>query len=417
MYVDTIVLGAGIVGVSAAIHLARRDRSVLLIDIREAGEGTSKGNAGLIQREGVLPHAFPQKIWQILKYGLNTSRDMRYHLRDIPPLIPYLVRYWWHSRPKNYQAIVRDYAQFISHSVSEHALLVEKACAQHLIVRNGWLEAYRSDEALTKAYAEADWLRSEYEIASSRVEAAELRMIEPSLKIDFAGAIRWTDPWTVKNPLELTRAYFAYFRKLGGQYLQGDAHTLTCGPDGRWSVMTCSGVVSARDAVVALGPWSTDLVRMLGYRFPIAVQRGYSIHYRPEEDAPLQNWFADREMAFLLAPMTNGIRLTTGSEFARRDAAKSPVQLDVAEKTARETVRFGERVDTEPWLGARPCTADMLPIIGPAPRHRGLWFAFGHAHHGLTLGPATGRLIAEMIVGEETFTNAEPFSARRFRSL
>ena len=81
-------------------------------------------------------------------------------------------------------------------------------------------------------------------------------------------------------------------------------------------------------------------------------------------------------------------------------APPTPVQIIRTEPRAREIFPLGHRVDAEPWLGRRPCLPDMRPVIGPAGRHKGLWFAFGHAHHGLTLGPATGRLLAEMMTGE-----------------
>jgi D-amino-acid dehydrogenase len=122
----------------------------------------------------------------------------------------------------------------------------------------------------------------------------------------------------------------------------------------------------------------------------------------------------DAEPGYLLAPMARGIRLTTGAEFAARDAAPTPVQIDRDEKIARGLVPLGDRLDAEPWMGARPCTPDMMPIIGPAPRHKDLWFAFGHAHHGMTLGPVTGRLLAEQMTGEKPFVAPEAFFARRF---
>jgi D-amino-acid dehydrogenase len=90
------------------------------------------------------------------------------------------------------------------------------------------------------------------------------------------------------------------------------------------------------------------------------------------------------------------------------------VQLGRAEPVARNLFPLAERLDTEPWMGARPCTPDMMPIIGRAPRHPSLWFAFGHAHHGLTLGPVTGRLIGEMIAGEPPFVDPNPYRADRF---
>ena len=77
-------------------------------------------------------------------------------------------------------------------------------------------------------------------------------------------------------------------------------------------------------------------------------------------------------------------------------------------------VPLGKRVDAQPWLGRRPCLPDLLPVISPAPGHAGLWFDFGHQHHGFTLGPATGRLVAEMMTGETPFTDPAPYRANRF---
>jgi D-amino-acid dehydrogenase len=166
--------------------------------------------------------------------------------------------------------------------------------------------------------------------------------------------------------------------------------------------------------VVALGPWSADVLRPLGYRLPLAVKRGYHMHYAAEGNATLTRPVLDEERGYVISPMERGIRLTTGSEFAPRDAPKTPVQLDIAERDARALFPLADRNEAEPWMGARPCLPDMLPVIGPAPRHKGLWLAFGHQHSGFTLGPPTGRLIAEMIAGERPFVDPRPFAADRF---
>jgi D-amino-acid dehydrogenase len=117
---------------------------------------------------------------------------------------------------------------------------------------------------------------------------------------------------------------------------------------------------------------------------------------------------------FLLAPMRRGIRLTTGAEFARRGAKPSPMQLARAEPIARSIFPLGEAVEPTPWMGVRPCTPDMLPIIGRIPSQPHLWGAFGHAHQGFTLGPTTGRLLAEMMTGDAPFLDPAPFRAERF---
>jgi len=166
--------------------------------------------------------------------------------------------------------------------------------------------------------------------------------------------------------------------------------------------------------VVALGPWADVVTRALGYDLPLAVKRGYHMHYRAAGQAHLNCPVLDTECGYMLAPMQRGIRLSTGAEFARRDATRTPVQLGRAEPIARQLFPLAERLDDEPWMGSRPCTPDMMPVIGRAPRHANLWFAFGHAHHGLTLGAVTGRLIGEMMAGETPFVDPAPYRADRF---
>ena len=209
-------------------------------------------------------------------------------------------------------------------------------------------------------------------------------------------------------------AYQKLFEALGGTVVDGDAMALEAGAAG-WRLPVAGGTLEAREAVVALGPWAGDLTQRLGYRLPLGVKRGYHMHYAQPEAAPMRNWMIDVERGYLLAPMRRGIRLTSGAEFALRDAPSTPVQIDRAEPVARELFPgLGARLDQEPWRGARPITPDMMPIIGPAPRHQNLWFAFGHAHHGMTLGPSTGRLIAEMVTGEAPFIDPTAFLPSRF---
>ncbi len=223
----------------------------------------------------------------------------------------------------------------------------------------------------------------------------------------LVGALHWTDPLAAVDPQAVALAYLQLFEKLGGRFVQGNAATLES--DGNhWKVKSVDGPVTARDAVIALGPWADVVTRALGYDLPLAVKRGYHMHYRAAGRAVLNHPMLDTERGYFLAPMRRGIRLTTGAEFARRDGMKTPVQLNRAEPIARELFPLAERLDTDAWMGSRPCTPDMMPVIGRAPSHERLWFAFGHAHHGFTLGPVTGRLIAEMVTGEAPFVDPCP---------
>jgi D-amino-acid dehydrogenase len=414
MQTDSIVLGAGIVGVSAAIHLARRGRGVVLIDRRQPGEETSFGNAGLIQREGVHPRAFPRDLGKLLRYGLNQRTDMVYHPTALPGLVPFLARYWWHSEPQRYAAMARSYAPLIARSITEHEDLILASGASDLIVKEGWYQLYRTAKARDQAFGDADLLAEQFGIGREKLDGSQMRALQPGLVADLSGAVHWTDPWSIRDPNALVQAYLRYFEQLGGVFQRGDAMTLSAISNGGWRVETADGSIEAGSAVVAMGPWSGPLTRRLNYRLPLAAKRGYHMHYGQPTATPLRHWILDAEPGYLLAPMASGVRLTTGVEFARPNAPKTPVQLGRAEAIARQLLPIGPRLDAEPWMGARPATPDMLPIIGPAPRHKNLWFAFGHAHHGMTLGPATGRLIAELIGGETPFIDPTAFRAERF---
>src|SRR5436190_22072804 len=120
---DVAVLGAGIVGISVAVHLQKRGRSVVLVDRRGAAEETSFGNAGLIQREGVYPYGFPHDFSALARYAFNRTIDAYYHASALPRLAPFLWQYWLYSRPARHREVAHKYAKLIEHCVSEHEAL------------------------------------------------------------------------------------------------------------------------------------------------------------------------------------------------------------------------------------------------------------------------------------------------------
>jgi len=228
-----------------------------------------------------------------------------------------------------------------------------------------------------------------------------------------AGGVHFNAPTTTPDPGALVESYAALFVARGGRLAAGDARSLEASGAG-WALTTGDGRLEAREAVIALGPWSADVFRPLSYRFPLGVKRGYHMHYGATGNAALNHPVLDAEFGYVLAPMTRGVRLTTGAEFARRDDPPSTAHLDRLEPLARAFFPLAERRDAQPWLGRRPCLPDMLPVIGAASRHKGLWFDFGHQHLGLTLGPVSGRLLAEMMTGEAPMIDPAPYRAERF---
>jgi D-amino-acid dehydrogenase len=410
---DVVVLGAGMVGVSAALHLQQRGRNAILVDRHElAGEETSFGNAGLIESASVFPYMFPRDFAQILQYALNRSPQVRYRLSDLPYSLPWLLRYFLASSPDRALHSAMAELPLIRRSLIEHEALIAEAGVPELLRKTGWLKLFRSDASLANAVRDVERAR-QYGVEGEVLDGKAVAAREPNLTGEFTGAIYFPSPGFIPDPGALAKAYTALFKRKGGRFVVGDARTLEQDAS-RWRVSGPEGGIVAREVVVALGPWSDLVFGPLGYSIPLGIKRGYHLHLAPRGNAVLNQPVLDFDLGFLLAPMNRGIRLTTGVEFARRDAPCTPVQIKQALPRARALFPLGEAIDAKPWMGARPCLPDMLPVIGKAPRHAGLWFDFGHQHHGLTLGPATGRLLAEMMTGETPFADPRPFAAARF---
>jgi D-amino-acid dehydrogenase len=409
---DAIVLGAGIVGTSIALHLVKRGLSVALLDRRGPGEETSYGNAGVIEGNTVFPHAFPSRLSALVRIALKRAPEANYHLADLPRVAPWLVAFAAASRPARLVATAQAMRPLFSRAIAEHEVLLAESNALRYLRRDGWLKLYRSEEAFA-AQARELALAAELGIAYECLDAAAARRLEPDLAPVFARAVFWPTVVSLSNPLAVTRAYAARFAALGGVLVTGDARSLHRSA-GRWRVDTAEGALDAPEVVVALGPFAPDVLGPLGIKLPLGIKRGYHLHFRAAGNAALTRPVVDIRNGYCLAPMEQGIRITTGAEFAARDAPPTPVQLDRLLPAARALFPLGEAIEAKPWMGSRPCFADSRPVIGRAPAHAGLWLAYGHAHWGLTLGPVTGRLMADMMTGATPFCDPAPYGAERF---
>lgn len=407
------MLGAGIVGVCIALHLRRRGYDVVMVDRQNPGEGTSFGNSGLIQSEAVHPHPFPRDFADLRRIAGNREVDTAYHPSALPGLAGPLLRYWWHSEPRRYLEAVKAHAALIATCRDEHLALASGTEAMALLRPIGWMKVFADSGLLDAALAQAEAAQRDHGVNFVPLDRAGVAAAEPHLLVERTGGIHFTDPLSVSDPHALTLAYARFFADAGGRMAKGDATSLRRRASG-WQVLTEAGPVDANEVVVALGDASARVTKPLGYAPPLFGKRGYHMHYGLHGNATLNRPVLDVGSGFVLAPMRAGVRLTTGAEFARTGAAPTPVQLDRAEPVARGLLPLAERRDALPWMGVRPCMPDMLPVIGRLPGQPGAWCAFGHAHQGLTLGPTTGRMLAEMMLGEQPFVDAGPYRPERF---
>src|SRR5262249_32617806 len=218
---DVVVLGAGMVGVSVAVHLQKRGKQVVLIDRRGPGEETSYGNGGLMQREAVFPHPFLREFAELRRIARNRSVDAYYHLAALPGLVRPLFAYWRNSEPRRYAEITAQWITLIATSAAEHETLAKEAGCTELLRPVGFIRAYNDAAALDMDLAKAERAR-ELGVNSVALTPPKLAEREPHLSNGFIGALHWTDPYAVSDPHALTLSYAALFERLGGQFAIGD---------------------------------------------------------------------------------------------------------------------------------------------------------------------------------------------------
>jgi len=407
---DVVVLGAGIVGVSSAYAARQRGLSVVLVDRREPGSETSYGNAGILSSGSISPLNNPS-LWNALpKYLSNQHAALRWNPAWAIRNVDWVARFLANATASRLRPRATALHGLIGASLKLHRQWIVQAGAAQRIRETGWLKAWRSDaEAAAKA---EQALLTEYGIQSQLLDRQAMSALEPDILPVYKVGLLHTQTASVDSPGAVVKAYARMFEGEGGAIRRSEIKAIEPDADG-WRVVLADGAIKARHVVVALGPWSGDLLRPLGYRVPMAFERGYHREFKPNPARSLQRPIHDAQGSFLMTPMEQGVRVTSGVELTDRDAPSSFAQLDQVIPLARGVVEFGEAVG-EPWRGARPTLPDSLPMIGAAPRHPGLWLAFGNQHIGFTTGPATGAAIAAMIGGDAPSYDVRPFSPGRY---
>jgi D-amino-acid dehydrogenase len=407
---DVVVLGAGIVGVSAAVAARQRGLSVRLIDRREPGSETSYGNAGVLSSGSIFPFNKPSLFSALPHYLGNRHAALRWDPLWAARNTGWLVRFLANATPSHVKPRAIALQGLIEASLKLHRDWIARADATAHLRETGWLKAWRSD-GMAAAKAEQALL-AEYGIRSEVLDRQAISALEPGIVPAYSSGLLHTQTASVDSPGAVTKAYARMFAGSGGQIVQSEIGAIAPETDG-WRVLLASGATFARHVVVALGPWSAELLRPLSYRVPLAFERGYHREFKPNPARSLSRPIHDADGSFVMTPMENGIRVTSGVELTARDAPSSLAQLEMVVPLARGVVEFGEAAGPV-WRGARPTLPDSLPMIGQVPRRAGLWLAFGHQHIGFTTGPATGAAIAAMIAGAPPPFDVAPFSPGRY---
>ena len=408
------VIGGGIVGITAALELQRRGHAVTLIERGEPGRETSYGNTGVLSDASIVISNNPGLLKKLPRFIAGKSDALRYDPVFVAQRLPWVLRFLGHCTEEHSDHAGRSLRALQSVSLDIHKQLIGEARADDLLRHTGWLKAFRSPAGLAGYRAELELLEANG-VSLIHYGADELRQIEPGLKPVFHAGILLDSCCSVSSPAKLCDAYAGLFTAAGGTVLRNEV--LNISPvDGGWKIdFPDGGSLQTHITVIAAGPWSREVAGWLGYRIPMAWERGYHLHLDPGNGPPLRRAIHDVERGYVMTPQEQGVRVTSGVELAARDAPINDRQIRACVASAREIADFGPDIEDDPWMGRRPSMIDSLPVIGRAPHHDGLWFDFGHGHSGLGGSTGSARLLADLMHDTKPPFDAAPFSPTRFR--
>ncbi|MBI1737344.1 MAG: FAD-dependent oxidoreductase [Candidatus Rokubacteria bacterium] len=412
---DVVVIGGGVVGVATAYYLGRRGAAVTVVEKGEVAAGASYGNAGLVVPSHSVPLPHPGVLAQGLRFMLD--RDSPFYVQ--PRLDRDLARWLWAFRRCCTDAHVRRAVPVIRDlSQASLALFADLASRFDFGFRHdGLLVVYRSERGLDDGRHEARVLEAAG-IVAKLVDGAAARALEPSLRPDIAGAVLFPDDAHV-TPDRFVRGLARVAEGLGVT-IRTHAEVLGFRTGGRRirAVETTTGDVACDEVVLATGSWSPALGRALDLTLPIQPAKGYSVTYEQPADGPrLPMLLVESRVAVTPMRTERGGWLRFGGtlELAGLDLSINRRRVEAITRGARQHLNLPADLPlVEIWRGLRPCTPDGLPMIGRTRRWENLVVATGHAMIGLSLGPVTGSLVAELLAGQPPSIDLAPLDPDRF---
>lgn len=406
-----VVVGAGIVGVSAAIWLRRAGCEVTLIDKGEPGKGASFGNAGILAACSMMPVTTPGLISKGPGYLLDKNFPLYLRWSYLPKLAPWLARYLSHANDADTRRIANGIAGVVTDTVEQHQELAGNTDAERFIQHSNYSYAY-ADRAAFEADAYTWNIRRSHGFDPELIEGDAVREVEPFLGDSIRLLAQMGDHGFVLDPGGYVASLAQVFVDMGGTLMQEQVEDFELRGGRVAAVRTAGSQIDCDAAVVTSGVWSKPLLQKVGLKVPLEAERGYHIVFKNPSDKPRQPLMMAAGK-FVATPMSVGLRCAGIVEFGGVDAPPSEAPLALLRKSVKTYFPQLQAESEEEWLGFRPATTDSLPVVGEV-ANTGVYAAFGHHHIGLTGGPKTGRLIAQLIGGEPLSEDISAYDPARF---
>jgi D-amino-acid dehydrogenase len=407
---SVLVIGGGIIGVSSAHFLSESGWDVTIIDRGQFAGGCSHANCGLICPSHILPLAEPGAVRRTMMAML--SKNSPFYIK--PRLDLALWAWMWNFARRCSLDCMMEAGRALQPLLESSMEIYQGLGLECEWEKRGLLFVYAERKKLD-SYAESDrMLRESFNHPARKLDGAELAAREPALVEGLAGAWFYEGDAHLR-PDRLMEAWKSKLVERGVSILENSEVTGFVREAGKARVArTSSGEIAADAFVVAAGAWTPLLGGELGCRLPIQPGKGYSITMRRPNICPkIPLIFSETKVA--VTPMQSGYRLGSMMEFAGYDESLRPERLALLKRGAEPFLKepYTDEID-EQWFGWRPMTFDGVPIIDFAPAMKNVVIAAGHNMIGMSTGPGTGRLVAEMLNDSGTFADSRPYSVRRF---
>lgn len=410
---DIVIVGGGIIGVTAAFELSLMGMQVLLLDREYPGAGASKGNAGHFATEQIFPVADASILWQVPRLLLDPLGPLAIDWRYVHRIAPWLLRFLWNMRPAKVRRTTEALSRLSGGS---------RAAWEELLQRTGGRSLIRSNESMTVYEKEATGRKLErdmkqmqaFGVPVAAIDGEQAREQVPALSHNILGALHFSDTGHVADPLSVLEHVWAAAREAGTRIQQAEARGIRVQADGV-TVETGGQAFSADKVLIACGAHSRNLVRQAtGVKVPLDTERGYHLTL-PAETGRLPMAVASAERRFIMTPLEGGLRLAGTVEFAGLERPanwkRSWILRDHANRLLAEDVNAR---NASTWMGFRPTLPDCLPVIDRIGEQGRVMLAFGHHHLGLTQAAMTAKIVSALVRGNAPSISVEPFRLHRF---
>ncbi|MHA5498440.1 NAD(P)/FAD-dependent oxidoreductase [Pseudomonas aeruginosa] len=410
-----VVIGAGVVGLSAAHHLLKDGAQVTLIDKDPEGDKASFGNAGGIAVTEVIPASVPGILWKVPGWLLDPLGPLALRPTYAPKMIPWFWRFSQAGSAHEVSRISAALAALNSRTYDDLLPMLADNGMSAELHRKGALTVYET-EAAYKADSGAWDLKARHGVEMKALTGDEAREMEPALGASVTRGV-FTPQWShINDPKRFVDLLRQSLLNKGLKIIKGEISDVRPAPgDGSITVvLEGNQLVKADKVVIAAGAWSGILAKRLGDHVLLESERGYNTTIsNPGVSLSREIIFAERH--FVATPLSCGLRIGGAAEFGGLDANANFKRSDALVKLASIYLPNLKSEGGQAWAGHRPATPDSLPVIGRSPTHSSVFYAFGHGHLGLTQAATTGRLVSDLVFESLPAIDVSPYSIERFQ--